>query len=289
MVETIKFRFDHGLGDAAHLACTVPLWTRRGYKISVQTKVAYRKLLESAGAFVCEDATDVHAYSHPLLAPFPFSVISGNKVAANLRNDPLPDIGQPHELWDELLAVRLRLPSPSEEASAWIKSQSKPIVVTHLKGSSGVLRKNLADHAIQGVWNGLLRDRTMRDGVIINLDEERLAPPLIDDRVVNLNLADRNWSLSDLAGILDAADLLIGIDSGPLHFARLTEVRALGVWTLNNPVHFALPREKTRHLATVLAHTPPAVVATYQILPSRNVPTADDVVKAALAMLRGNL
>jgi hypothetical protein len=54
--------------------------------------------------------------------------------------------------------------------------------------------------------------------------------------------------LPELFGLYERADLLLGVDSGPLHFARFSRVPALGLWTHHSPCGYAPPREDTAHL-----------------------------------------
>src|SRR5436305_1747188 len=41
-----------------------------------------------------------------------------------------------------------------------------------------------------------------------------------------------------LAALIEAATLMIGVDSGPLHLAGATTTPTIGVWTRHHPVHF---------------------------------------------------
>src|SRR5207244_10057551 len=52
----------------------------------------------------------------------------------------------------------------------------------------------------------------------------------------------------ELYALLKRADLVIGCDSGVLHFTRFTDTPALGVWTWHHPSQYSLPRKNTLHI-----------------------------------------
>jgi hypothetical protein len=57
------------------------------------------------------------------------------------------------------------------------------------------------------------------------------------------------WDVQTLAAALEACDLLVGIDSGPAHLARLVDARTLFVtFPLLPARHVALPHDRTRWL-----------------------------------------
>lgn len=238
----VSVSFRHGLGDCVHFAHLLPLWLRRGYEVEVECSDFARPLFELAGARVVPKTLKAHPWMHSLIGPPLEPVWSGNKVACNLRASPLPDVGGPGDLWEELLAVRLRYPP----LAPW-ESPGRPLVLCHFKGQSGLFDKNYPDHAIRRFYAALLVSPIMTGGAVVVLDHHGRTP-LIDD--LRVSRTDPG-TLARLVTRVQAADLLVGIDSGPLHLTRLTDTKALGVWTRNAPWHFALPREGTWHLSQV--------------------------------------
>ncbi len=155
----------------------------------------------------------------------------------------MPDIGGPAELWDELLVVKLKFPANPE----YYGHMERPLVVCHFQGDSSVLAKNYPDWAAHRFITKLLRADVMKHGEVVLLGRTDKGLDIKDHRVTKMRIAD----IHELANLLSAATLVVGIDSGVLHFTRFTDTPALGVWTSHAPWYFALPRELTRHLSQV--------------------------------------
>jgi len=51
-----------------------------------------------------------------------------------------------------------------------------------------------------------------------------------------------------MAGIMELAELFIGIDSGPLHMAGGLDVQAVGIWTHHHPIRFFDIADNVVHL-----------------------------------------
>ena len=249
-MKDVAFRFPHGVGDAVHLALMVPLWTRRGYAITVACTPFYRPLIEAAGArWAADDGTPpTHPWMHPLTPSYLHAPWAGNKAGANLRCDPGPRVGLPAQLWDEYLAVKL----PAPDGAPSVLNQlglPRRYVVTHLKGDSGTLLKNLPDHACLTLWRDLLDAEGMGDVTVVNLDDGGVCPPCAHRRLRSISPRLLGMDLADVYHLLAGAALVVGIDSGVLHLARWAGAPALGLWTHNRPWHFALPRPDATHLA----------------------------------------
>ncbi|MGD6027781.1 glycosyltransferase family 9 protein, partial [Xanthomonas citri pv. citri] len=86
------------------------------------------------------------------------------------------------------------------------------------------------------------------DGTLILLDWDQRVPRLESFRVRHLtDFGD--CPLEKLLALMTQADLLIGVDSGPLHVSRFTDIPTIGVW---QPGHYAttytLPRAEQLNL-----------------------------------------
>lgn len=248
----VSFNFPHGLGDSALFAHAVPLWTARGYKVQVQVTPDKACMFAAAGAELVESAAHHNPYLHPPGPGMPKldDGFSGNKVAWNVTQHPLPWIGSYADLWPELVATRLRLNPPDDAArrdiDAFLKTVPGPLVLVHTQGNSSPESKSINDLEVP-LYRELLH-RT--DATLLLLDWDNRVARLDSYRVRHVQDEFRTLSLPELAYLMDKSALVIGVDSGVLHFTRFTDVPALGVWTHHHPAHFALPRDKTAHLCT---------------------------------------
>jgi hypothetical protein len=220
-----------GLGDHVHAAHLLQLYRRRGFDV----RVDYPPEMEPvyAAASIPFGQGPRHFWEMPDLVhlPGPNSEIACNMVASQINRPPLPDIGDRAALWKELCeTVMLRLEAPKQrldEAKAYIAQLPRPLFLLHTSGESCHAHKNLPDPLVKE-----LAKRLYDAGSVVSLDGHRRYDCL-------------RWQcddVRDLAAIYQQADCLIGIDSGPLHFALLTDLPALGVFTGHHPACFTIPR-----------------------------------------------
>lgn len=113
-------------------------------------------------------------------------------------------------------------------------------VLIHYEGNTSGDKKNLPTDVIRSVC------ATVRDAgyVPVILDWDRRSP-LPDQKTIFCPGAEHPlWQgigtgdAEQLAALIDAATLMIGIDSGPLHVAGATTTPTLGVWTHHHPFQF---------------------------------------------------
>ncbi|MBX3435747.1 MAG: hypothetical protein KF847_20710, partial [Pirellulales bacterium] len=167
-------RFIHGLGDCAHFARLIPLYTQRGHAIGVECTPDKRILFEAAGACIVPRAEHVHGWGYP---PFPVHAGPGldhlgSKPGWNLSESPLPNIGGKDALWDEYCRSRVRVTDriPDDErtfVARWIEDLPRPLVLLHTKGNTGQAAKSLPDPIAARLYGELL-DRF--DGSLVLLD-----------------------------------------------------------------------------------------------------------------------
>lgn len=237
---TIELSFSHGLGDAANFAHMIPLYTRRGYKVSISSRYDDQAPIFLAGGATMGREGTVHPWVQK---------VGKNKNHLNLSHPPMPYIGDAEDLIDEYNAVKLDFSGQVSSGDAdavniLFDRISSPVIVLHMKGEtwtrgSGVNRF-YPDESILRLLRVLL-ERT--GATIIILDRDRQAPHLNAGRVCYF----RDFGPGQLYEVLRRADLLIGIDSGPLHFVRFTDTPAIGIWLNHYPADFALPRANTIH------------------------------------------
>ena len=257
--QTYRVRFHHGLGDCAYFAHMIPLYTRRGYRIEVECTPDKRIMFEAAGAVVLDSGADhIHDWGYPSGATHAGhgNFWQGSKIGHNISEAPLPNIGGKGELWDELCASRIDiLPHLSAEARAtarcWLEQLPRPVVLFHQKGNTAQDRKSLPDNVTVEFYKTFI-DHC--DGTLVLLDWDQRVPRLATYRVRHLTDLGP-CSLDLLLAMMTDADLLIGVDSGPLHLARFTNIPTIGLWRSGHyPTTYTLPRPE--QLNVVLAeHT----------------------------------
>ena len=222
----MKLSFPHGLGDCVNFAHVLALYTRRGHEITVAVTPDKHVVFRPAGVQVTDsvdgalhvdwfDANLVEEHSAECYWQY-------NKAAINVSRSPLPDIGSPQELWPELCAVNLNITPflPAADrclVSDYLKDLPKPIIVIHSKGNTNQDNKSIPDHTSLEIYQTLL-DRT--DGTLILLDWDDRVPRLASYRVRHMTDDWQRLDTTQLLVLLQEADLILGVDSGPLMAAR---------------------------------------------------------------------
>jgi hypothetical protein len=249
----VSIRFEHGLGDCSNFAQQVPLYLRRGHKIEIECTLDKEPVFRAAGANIVQHAAAVHGWPH---APSPGRPDhddhwSGNKPAYNLSQHPLPDIGRYRDLWSEYCNVDITLDQfitqqHTDTIDRFFESVTGQVICLHTYGNTGTESKNLNDEETIRLYRGLL-DYT--DTTLLLLDWDNRVPRISSHRVRHLSQIGHIDVLT-LYYLLQRAALLIGVDSGPLHFARFTKCPVVGLWTHHFPSHFSLPRRNTLHVVS---------------------------------------
>ncbi len=127
---------------------------------------------------------------------------------------------------------------------------------------------------------------THTDGSLVFLEPDCQVSYFAGARTRHLG---QDWgpsSLADLLELIAQSDLLIGVDSGPLHLARLTRTPSLGVWFRHHPVSFALPRARQANVFFSDAHAG-ATIAGREELHIVRAGGLEGLVRVALRMLEG--
>lgn len=250
MTETVRVRFEHGLGDCVYFAHQLPLYLRRGYDIVVS----------------CDADKEVvfHAASVPVAASLDGGVsvpwFEGeeptedlrfdnywrwSKMARNLSLEPMPDIGHPADLWEEYCSVALDarscIANPENDAvRRYAGTLHGPLILLHTHGTTDTERKDIPAETVRQICRELLEET---EATILLLDWDANVPPLPHWRVRHVLHEFGNLTTAHLLSLLDGADLVVGIDSGPLHAARFTRTPSIGVWMHNgSPPTWSLPR-----------------------------------------------
>ncbi|MDZ4403469.1 class I SAM-dependent methyltransferase [Prosthecobacter sp.] len=247
-MSTQHIKFNHGLGDCVFFAHQLPLYQRRGFEFEVGCQVNKEFLFAPA----CTTQPDA---SH---VPLPWKHGVGleklddtnhwqaNKAMANFSLAPMPDIGPPStELWDEYCAVKVDLgsrvsPAVQQMVADYFSKLARPIILLHGTGNTSREVKSLSDAMAVEIYRTIL-DET--GGTLLLLDWDNRVPRVAHGRIKHLTDDWKRLSVEELLATIMQADLLVGVDSGPLHLCRFTETPAVGLWLGGqHPARFSLPR-----------------------------------------------
>lgn len=251
----VAISFDHGLGDCSAFAHWLPVYRQHGVDVAVHCSPDKAPLFLAAGAMIIPAGGHVdghHGWPHAHPGrPQHHDQWSACKSLHMIGRDPLPLAGDPAELASQVVDARLTLAGQvtAEDRAAvarLVDGMPTPLVLLHTHGNTSADSKNLPADFTHALYTALL-DRM--PGTIILLDWDSRVPRMRHWRVRHLMDDWRALTLPELWAIYERADLLIGIDSGPLHFARFSAIPAIGVWLHHHPAHFCLPRANTIHVA----------------------------------------
>jgi hypothetical protein len=241
--------FNHGLGDYVNFGRVLQLYRDRGFDIALRSDENKTPLTQciAPGALINMDvAKHVPWFDRndiPGDAADEFWLY--NKLARNISVAPLPDIGAPEGLWQELCDTRLDLsgcykPDAALDVAQYLRSLPRPIVLLHTHGNTNSGSKSVPDATVVQLYIELL-DRI--DGSIILLDWDDRVPRFANYRLRHLKDDWRHLDLYDLYALFRESDLLMGIDSGPLYFAQSSGIPIVGYYpgTGHYPSMFSLP------------------------------------------------
>ena len=126
-----------------------------------------------------------------------------------------------------------------------MRTLPRPLILFASQGNTATECKDLNHEAQSRVLQGLLNST---NGSVILLDWDQRVFKLPNWRVRHLVDDWKPLNTIELYALISRADLVVGCDSGVLHFSRFTETLALGFWTRHHPSQFALPRRNTLHV-----------------------------------------
>lgn len=241
-----SYRFIHGLGDCSNFAHQIPLYTKRDHKVEIECTPEKRPLFLSSGATLVGKAERHHPWLHARHEPEKaLNHWAGSKPGWNISQSPMPNIGHCSKLWKEYCEVELNLDEHVTEEDRkiiddYVEKINAPIILCHFQGNTGPDTKNI-NHGMQAeIITGLLSET---DATIVNLDWDNRVWKGKNFRVKHLK-DFRHVSVIELYYLMKKSSLLLGIDSGVLHFSRFARIPTLGLWTHHNPSHFVLPRKE---------------------------------------------
>lgn len=294
--------FDHGAGDCCHWVHLLQLYKKRGYEVACHHHENKKAIFAAAGIPYFGVTGDPQGgayhswkYSADFNHPKADCDWSGNKIALNLNKECLPAIGQVDELWDELCEVDMPgamesvLPEEvKKQGEAWLADLPRPIVMVHSHGTNMPSSKNLSHEVCEQLYARLL------DGgcSIVLADWDYRVPSLAHARVRHVKKDYGHIDLMQFYSLLRLSSLLIGVDSGPYHFAKMTNVPVLGVFHHHYPSCVTLPNPRA---ANMTRNAPSYRQVNFCRRPRWNIieyngqqPGAEDIATHALRMVQGS-
>ena len=249
----VRIRFPHGLGDCANFAQQVPMYRARGYDVRVDCDPDKAFVFRSAGAVVeAQPAARAHdwwdVWLEPGEAPGRAWEYCKPLRGAVDEGHPVPRLAaDPEAVYAEYAATRVdaaaHLSNDARDvAAAFLAGLPRPLVLLHAKGNTGKDKKDMPDGMPERLAAGLVNAGC---GVVF-LEWDRRVAGFNSAKVKHAGLHWRREgangpSVEDLVALIDAADLLVGVDSGPLHLARMTRTPRVGVWFRSHPISYTLP------------------------------------------------
>lgn len=235
--------FEHGLGDCVHCARILQLYAARNHRIEISCTPDKAPIFRAAGVHVSRKRNARgHGWNYPTQARHAHNKPwDASKFAHQISRRPLPDIGTPADLWDELCCTRLRPNIPEdrmEEARKRLGAMARPIILFHQKGNTNQKRKSLSDRQALEFYEAFL---SQPHGTLVLLDWDRRAMRIDHPRIRHLTQVGPCPTV-DLLAMMRLSDLLVGVDSGPLHLANAVGLPSVGVWRPGHyPVTYSLP------------------------------------------------
>ena len=263
MTPPIRFQFStHGLGDVCHAATALRLYIADGYDVQIQVEENKRFVWNAAGIPVYSgpEQLPLHPYYYlPSMQAFwdlSLPDHSSSKIAGFFDVDVLPKLGTKEDVWQRLCAERIDARNAvSEEAEyavqQFLKGLPKPIILLHSKGTNWQAEKSIPDATCFQFLCDMIGSF---DGSIIVLDWDRRAPMLGHERIRSICPHWPHMSLDHFGALCMQADLLIGVDSGPFHFAQWFDIPTLFVTRKIPPVRCCLPHPNATYLVPATEH-----------------------------------
>lgn len=290
----LRVKFHHGLGDHAHFAANIVLAREDGYSVIVESGADKHPILLAAGAkAVCQGGYSEVGWHDPYWGrdvSREVPIWEYNKSAVNLSAHPMPKLrGSVAEQWQRFRRVRLSTDSIPEEkkqrVESLIESLPRPIILMHTCGNSWQEVKKLPHSVVEEACDVIL-DNTA--GSLVLLDWDNRTPRTPSWRVRH---SQDDWGglcLSELMYLTTRADLLVGVDSGPLHTAGIMGCPTVAVWP-NHEVKFSkylVPRDNQVSLVSSTLHEwCQSVRDTFNVIEYQGDITGRAIGDAALSML----
>jgi ADP-heptose:LPS heptosyltransferase len=251
--DTIRVRLTRGFGDS--VALTAVLRHLRHYypakRVAVLTKPGREGLFRVLADEVDTQESLLRMPTHTLKWELPDrsyaecpSTYVERCLIEELDLTPIP------ELCGYRVAVSDSMRDHVRGWLATIPRKHGKLAMLNPRGVAMKDRKNIDDYQAAAIWQAL--DAAGYD--VLLWDEHRetkLAAQGLGHLAPNgppLFFVHRKLHAGVMAALVASLDLLVGVDSGPLHLASAVGTKAIGIWTRQSPLHCICPDETTTHL-----------------------------------------
>jgi hypothetical protein len=251
MDKNISIRFTHGLGDCVNFANLIKLYIDRGYSCNIQYDKNKEGVFKAIGISSCENSDTInHGWCHRGEFNRPNLMYDGmnNKIFGNIGMSPLPYIGNPNEIWNELCGLKidascLILEEAEKETDKFLENCSLPIILLHTTGTTSPSEKNIKNEDLVELYKLILDGFS---GTLVLLDWDLRVPQLSHCRVRHIRKDWDSISCEQLYCLIKKSQLFVGVDSGPYHFASsLTDIPTIGIFYKYYPSSVIIPKDHT--------------------------------------------
>ena len=260
MANTNYIFFPHGLGDCANFILTVKAYRALGCDLGVVCEHNKQPFFTAAGIpnIVPGTPLAVGAAEHPWWEPAGIShvtsadILTQNKIWRNFKSSPLPKIDcRVADLWQKLTEQSdcNMFAAHKEKVLEIISDLPRPILLVHAHGNTSPGQKDLpVNFAVEFAADFLAET----SGSVIFLDWDNRVSWAHSSRTRHITYHySAALSLPEsLMGLLACADILVGIDSGPLHLSGLIDLPAIGIWSDHHPLQYSIPRKNCLNIVT---------------------------------------
>jgi hypothetical protein len=246
----IHVDFPHGLGDCVYFAHQMAVYREQGYDVKVHCAEDKAFIFQPLQNAVPLSSGLRLSWKHgePLEHLDDTNHWLANKAFANFSLSPLPSLDTPLEtLWQQFSGVHLDLKAHlqegvTKEVADYLGTLPHPIILLHTKGNSFQSAKSVPDPLAIEIYREIL-DHT--GGTLLLLDWDNRVPKIAHGRIRHLLDDWKRLNVEELFATICQADLVVGIDSGPLHLCQFTDTPAVGLWfNGHHPAKYSLPREQ---------------------------------------------
>jgi hypothetical protein len=249
--EILDIHFDHGLGDVVHFAALLNVLQQMfNTHIRICAEENKRAAWEAAGIELVGQGI-YHRWTYPNDFNYPGANYDalGSKIFGNILLNH-GAVKERLEVFDNLCDLNMETWLPriisketQNEINEWLKGLTQPFILLHTNGTNFPGGKNIEN---QNELYNLLLDSF--DGTLILLDWDFRVEYFPHSRIRHTKHLAGHINLYQLAALYAAAHqsggMLIGIDSGPYHYALMHPIRALGVFHHHYPACVTLPSRK---------------------------------------------
>ena len=243
--------FPHGLGDCVQLTSVLRHLHRQwpAWEWDVETSGCKSSIFAGLARQARERADPSIKYERVYELDWPeprtcYADSPSTKAERCLRE--VFEIAPRPDLWGYQVPIADR---HREAARRYADALPQPMALLHYQGNTAPDRKNLTHREAGEICRGLLR----RDLTPVILDWDQRTP-LADGRRIFCPWPNQDlWgdlgsgNAPQIAALIEAAKLVVAVDSGPLHVAAATETETIAIWTGHHPVHYLPPKANIDH------------------------------------------